>query len=42
MSERAREFVENWVSENIHPTGCKPEGDQSPHPCSGLGVHATG
>ena len=27
MSEKARQFVETWVSENVHPTGYEPEGD---------------
>lgn len=29
MSDKAREFVEQWVSDNIHPTGYEPEGDAS-------------
>jgi hypothetical protein len=27
MSEKARKFVEQWVSENVQPTGYEPEGD---------------
>ena len=27
MSDKAREFVQTWVSENVHATGYEPEGD---------------
>ena len=29
MSMKAREFVEKWVNENVHPTGYEPEGDSA-------------
>ena len=29
MSERALAFVEEWVNENVHPTGYEPEGDNA-------------
>lgn len=27
MSEKAREFVDGWIAENVHATGYEPEGD---------------
>jgi len=27
MSAEAREFIEDWVENNVHPTGYEPEGD---------------
>ncbi len=29
MAEKAAEFVEAWIEENIHATGYEPEGDAS-------------
>lgn len=29
MSQRAVEFVDNWIAENIHAEGYPPEGDDS-------------
>ena len=28
MPEDAKEFVDSWISENVHPTGYEPEGDK--------------